>query len=179
MPAPSALKVGRTQDGYRVLVEGRGTLRESPAVHEFTMQALGEGPGSLVIDLSACDYLDSTFLGCLVDLNKRHGRTRPSRFAVAAPPQVRTRLLSPSRLDTFLNVIGEAPEVIGEDLELAPNLTARADLGRHVMDCHRRLAELGGPQQAAFEQIAERFAMELIARGSGPDTGRSDRDPER
>jgi hypothetical protein len=141
------------------------------------MHVLGEEPGLMVIDLSACDYLDSTFLGCLVDLNKRHGRTRPTRFAVAAPPQACRRLLSPSRLDTFLNLIGEAPEVIGDDVDLPSNATGQVELGRHVMDCHRRLAELGGPNQAAFERIAERFAVELTTKESRPDAGR--RGPER
>src|SRR5262249_19078749 len=116
MPTPSALKVGRTRDGYRVRVEGKGTMRESPAVHEFAMHTLDAAPASLVIDLSGCDYLDSTFLGCLVDLHRRHGRERPARFEVAAPPQARLRLLASSRLDALLNLIDEAPQVIGEDV---------------------------------------------------------------
>src|SRR4051812_36843229 len=133
MPTLSTLKVGRTRDGYRVRVAGRGTMRESPAVHQFAMHAIEDGPGNLVIDLSACDYLDSTFLGCLADLHKRLGRSGTPRFAVAAPPQARRRLLAPSHLDALLNPIEEAPEVIGEDLDLPANAMSPGELGLHVM----------------------------------------------
>jgi hypothetical protein len=33
-----------------------------------------------VFDLSACEYLDSTFLGCLMDVYRRFGRTQPQRY---------------------------------------------------------------------------------------------------
>src|SRR5689334_5995318 len=64
MSAPSVVKVGRTTSGYRLRVEGTGTMRESPAVGEFAERSLRDGTSTLVVDLSACDYLDSTFLGC-------------------------------------------------------------------------------------------------------------------
>ncbi len=121
-----------------------------------------------MIDLSGCDYLDSTFLGCLVDLHKRHGRGRPPRFEVAAPRRCAAACSPSSRLDALLNLIDEAPEVVGEELDLPAVAAGPAELGRHVMECHRRLAELGGPDQAAFERIADQFARELAAHGAGP-----------
>jgi hypothetical protein len=41
-----------------------------------------------------------------------------------------------------------------------PTLDKR-DLTQHVMECHRRLAEVEGPQQAAFRRIAEQLEREL------------------
>ena len=38
---------------------------------------------------------------------------------------------------------------------------ASTDVMRHVMECHRLLAELGGPQQAAFAAIADHLEREL------------------
>src|SRR5437016_6281177 len=93
----SRLRVGLTASGYLVQVEGRGTLRESPALHEFAVQSLDgqRGPGTVVVDLSHCDYLDSTFLGCLVSLHRKYNRTQPHRFQVAAPYDKCQRLLAP------------------------------------------------------------------------------------
>ena len=42
------------------------------------------------------------------------------------------------------------------------------DLGRHIMECHRRLAELGGSQAASFRSIADHLAREL---GEAPEGG--------
>ena len=39
------------------------------------------------VDLSGCDYLDSTFLGCLVEMQRRAGKAAPGRFVVSAPPE--------------------------------------------------------------------------------------------
>ena len=174
MGATSELKVGRTGGGFRIRVEGRGTLRESPAVGDFAARALADGTGSLVVELSACDYLDSTFLGCLVSLHKRFGHDQPPRFAVAASPEVSRRLLGANHLDRFLNVVDEGPKVVGEDISLPAAAPAGVDLGHHVLECHRRLAEAGGPNREAFGRVADQLSLEL--KGPEPrDLGRGGR----
>jgi anti-anti-sigma regulatory factor len=162
MSVPSVVKVGRTRTGYRLRVEGQGTMRESPAVHQFAVRALEDETPALAVDLSACEYLDSTFLGCLVGLHKRYGRGKPPRLLIAASPEVCRRLLTPSHLDSLLNTSGECPEVIGEDLTIPPLALGGTDLGWHIMECHRRLAEVGGPDQDVFEAIADQLAEELL-----------------
>ncbi|HMB02962.1 MAG TPA: STAS domain-containing protein [Isosphaeraceae bacterium] len=164
MTAPSRLIVGRTNSGYCLRVEGRGTMRESPAAHEFGREILDSEGGSLVVALEACDYLDSTFLGCLVDLHRRYGKQEPPRFLVAASPEQCRRLFAPNHLDKLLKATEVGPEVIGEEFVLPPLAKGSDELGLHVMECHRRLAELGGPNQAAFARIADQLARELVNR---------------
>src|SRR6516165_4500505 len=96
----STFRIGRTVSGYMLRVEGRGTLQESPAIHDFAARILDQGPeaGTFVIDLAACDYLDSTFLGCLVMLHRRYNHPVPHRFRVAASAEKCQKLLAPTRL---------------------------------------------------------------------------------
>lgn len=164
MPVSATVRVGRTGSGYRIRVEGHGTMRESPAVHEFARQVLDGEPGALVMDLSACTYLDSTFLGNLVDLRRRYDLGHPPRFLLVAPPEVRKRLLAPNHLDSLFPFTERCPEVIGEDVELSPVTLGRDDLGLHVLETHRRLAEVEGPNQAAFREVVDRLSRELAAR---------------
>ena len=54
-------------------------MKVSPAVREFAEQALaakrsGCEPLAIGFDLSACEYMDSTFLGCLVCLHRGAGK---------------------------------------------------------------------------------------------------------
>src|SRR5262245_58198315 len=115
MSQPTSLRVGQTDDGYIVRVEGRGTMRESPAAEVFARQALREEPARTVIfDLQACSYLDSTFLGCLITLHKEFKGLHPPRFFVAAPAECRTRLLAPTFLDRYLNLL-ESPPATPDD----------------------------------------------------------------
>src|SRR4051812_26393353 len=50
MSALSKTRVSRTPSGYYIRVEGRGTLRESPAVHAFAGHVLESEPGTVVLD---------------------------------------------------------------------------------------------------------------------------------
>ena len=161
MAAPSVLKVARTPTGYCIRIEGRGTMKESPCAGQFASRSFEAEGATVVVDLAACEYLDSTFLGCLVEMKKRAGRTAPERFAVSAPAEKAKKLLGPTRLDVVLRPTEEPPQVVGEYVTLAAADPAGADVMRHVMECHRLLAELGGPQQAAFAAIADNIEREL------------------
>jgi anti-anti-sigma factor len=157
------LRVGRTDSGVLVHVEGQGTLSESPALREFVVQSLEAqlGLSTVVVDLLHCDYLDSTFLGCLVGLHRKYNRTVPHRFLVVASHDKSQRLLGPTHLNQVLDVTDVCPEPIGETVELTGPILSTADLGRHVMECHRLLAELGGSRAPSFRSIADQLAREL------------------
>ena len=157
----SALRVGRTNTGYVVYVEGRGTMRESSALCDFAIGCVEDEECTLAVDLSRCDYLDSTFLGCLVSLNKRFGRPSAGRYTIVADEDRSRYLLATAHLHTVLPVEKSPPSIIAECFELRPATIEREELGRHVMECHRRLAELDGPNQAVFKRIADQLAAEL------------------
>ena len=161
MAGTSVLKVAATAGGCCIRVEGRGTMRESPAAAEFAGKVLSEPGTSVVVDLSACDYLDSTFLGCLVEMHRRAGRSTPSRLTIAAPKEVVHKLLSPTKLDMVLSTTLTPPQVVGEFVALPAAEPGSRDVMRHVMECHRLLADVGGPQKAAFAAIADSIEREL------------------
>ena len=165
-PANSAILVGRVNNGYVIQVVGRGTARESVAVARFVTEALESENVPLTIDLSACDYLDSTFLGCLATMSRQYGQGSLTRFTVAASPEKCRKLLAPCRLDTFLKVTDSPPAIEATMLMLYSSDLDELELGRHVMQSHRILAELGGPHSEAFAGIANQLQRELAAKES-------------
>ena len=84
MPQQSVLKVARTPGGYCLRVEGRGTMRESQSAAQFVAGPLEREGATVVVDLSACDHLDSTFLGCLVEMQRKAGKSLPPRLVISA-----------------------------------------------------------------------------------------------
>src|SRR4051812_5597953 len=81
MATATALHVAPTTNGCVIRVEGRGTMKESPAARAVAMQTLSAEPTtSVVVDLNSCDYLDSTFLGCLAQMYNRFDLHEPKRF---------------------------------------------------------------------------------------------------
>jgi anti-anti-sigma regulatory factor len=64
----SKILVARSGDLGFVKVVGRGSFQNSGCLKAFYLQLLKEGVSRFVIDLGACTYLDSTFLGILLGL---------------------------------------------------------------------------------------------------------------
>ncbi len=154
------------QDGENTLLRivGRGTLQESPTFLAFAMQSLDDPQASVVVDLIECEYLDSTFLGSLVALQKRFGRLEPPRFSVVADQPTQTRLLAMTGLNRVLNLCAKlaANPVIWEPIPICP--PDCDDFRQHVMQCHRHLAEAGGPKSDIFLRIVDRMQQELQSR---------------
>lgn len=167
----SMIRVASSAAGFLVRVEGWGTMRESPLLQDFAGECLEGNRWPLVVDLSACGYLDSTFLGCLVGLHRRFGGD-PPRFFVAAGAAERQRLLAPLQLHRVLRLIDEAPQPSGGWLTLcatrhgSPHGTNSQEkdvlqLGRHLLECHRRLADLGAANEAVFGPVIEQLAADV------------------
>jgi anti-anti-sigma regulatory factor len=162
MAARSNITVARFSSGVTIRVDGPGTIGESQLMHAFALEVLrGDAARRVIIDLADCAYMDSTFLGGLISLFRRHSA---GRFAVYAPGVRRRALFGQSRLDTVLPFVDELPAA-GDHIRLdAPQIpSAGDDLARHVIDCHRRLAELGGPDAPELARVADAIAAELDA----------------
>lgn len=157
----SVLEVGRTADGFVVRVAGRGSMHESPGLTAFAAETLGATPGAgFTIDLSACEYLDSTFLGCLVGLHKKFNSDGSLRVRVAGSDERLARLFGPSGLDRILPR-GTDPDEVDQWLAVPAVRLDRHRLGEHLLECHRRLADAGGPQAETFAAVADHLEREL------------------
>jgi anti-sigma B factor antagonist len=159
------ITAGPTDQGVRLTVEGRGTLVESQSLRELVDAALVDPGARVIIDLDRCDYLDSTFLGMLVGVHKRYGAP-PSRYAIAASLETRRALFALSRLDRVLCFVPVPPAYSSEPQPLAPHTIAADVLGRHVVEAHRDLAQLGGAEADRFRAVADAVAAELAGRGA-------------
>lgn len=156
------LRAGRTESGYCLRIVGRGTMNQSCGARDFVVRSLEGGGESLVIDLFECEYLDSTFLGCLVELHRRFNRDKPARLFVAAGEAKVRQLLHATSVDKVLKIVPTACACVGECIALPIDTTNDpAALSRHIMECHRRLAEIEGPNQVKFAMIADHLAAEL------------------
>jgi len=155
------LTVDGTESGYVCRIEGRGTMGESPHVRDFICGAIADG-AHVVLDLSTCEYLDSTFLGCLVMLHAR-GENQDGSFRIFADPSRREKLLGTVHLDHYLNFTDECPAGTGDPVTLDVSVLDRAEFGEHLLETHRKLAELGGPAAGTFQKVADQIARELGA----------------
>lgn len=159
--ASSSLKLARNRSTYVFRIEGRGTIRESKAFQTLAEDILETDDGLVTLDLSACNYLDSTFLGSIAILHRRFGQAKAPRFVVHAARSHCRSLFGPTHLDTIVSIAEQLPSTIGDFEEVEIKEDAAPSLGRHVMHCHQRLAEIDSPHQQKFAAIAQRLEDEL------------------
>jgi anti-anti-sigma factor len=65
-------KLEKTGDvGIIYIFLTRATLAKAVAFKEFVSEIIESGSNKLIVDLSICEYIDSTFLGAMVALLKK------------------------------------------------------------------------------------------------------------
>lgn len=157
--ASCQIKIFCVDGGYLFRIVGRGSMRESPAFRDFVSGALEDG-ANVVVDLSPCEHLDSTFIGCLVILNQRAGGELGS-FSLFGNETVRERLFGYSHLDRILTFVDELPTCSEAPVSLQVTNLERREFCQHLIDAHDKLAELGGPSSNTFQRIVDELKREL------------------
>jgi anti-anti-sigma factor len=153
------ISVASTSHGYVVRIQGNGTSADSPALARFVNECLVQDEQPAVwVDLLGCDYLDSTFLGCLVKLQRAGTQTR---FRVVADEAARKRLLAATSLDGFFQFDSQAPKSTSPFTKLDVTSISQRELGQHIMEAHQALGEVPGEFAAKFKGIASRLMDEL------------------
>ena len=158
----TTLKIAPTENGCVIRVEGEGTMGQSPAAREVALNTLGADANAVVVfDLSACEYLDSTFLGCLMDVYRRFGRSAPQRYFIAASAEQRKKLLGPTHIDRLIPTLDAAPPPCGPWVAVRTQSLNSRDLTKHVLECHQALADSDCPMRGVFAKIVTHLEREL------------------
>jgi anti-anti-sigma regulatory factor len=158
------LKIAPTETGCCIRVEGQGTMQQSPAAKDVAARTFqGDPSATVVFDLSACNYLDSTFLGCLMDLYRNYAKSAGAaeRYFIAASAEQRKTLFGPTHLDRLIKTLETPPVPRGPWFEVPEQVLDKKELMRHVANCHRALSEVEGPMSGAFLKIAQQIETEL------------------
>jgi anti-anti-sigma regulatory factor len=159
---PCTLKVAQTETGCCIRVEGQGTMQQSPTARDLAVRTLEGDPSAVVVmDLSACTYLDSTFLGCLMDLFRMFGKSKPPRYFLFGSTEQLKKVLGPTHIERLIPQVPALPALRGQWVAVHSSALEKKEQLRHVMDCHRALAEVDGPMKGAFARIAEQIEKEL------------------
>ena len=130
-------------------IRGRGTWQDCDAFYD-TAQALADDLKPVVIDLSACDYLDSTFLGTVHEL--------------VTGSKVRLQSLTPSVRATFeemdmsdvLRAADQPATPLPEELTPLSSVAAAGSASqKRILRAHETLSELSDRNKSKFAGVVE------------------------
>src|SRR5271155_1278478 len=100
----SKILVARNVDLGFIKVVGRGSFQNSGCLKAFYQQLVKEGVTRFVVDLDACTYLDSTFLGILLGLGLKLKESGPRRLHILNANPRNLELLKNLGLDRLINI---------------------------------------------------------------------------
>ena len=104
---------------------------------------------AMYVDLSLCDYMDSTFMGLLVGFNKRILRSSGKRLSIVAPSKPAADLLSGLGLSSLVEILER--ESFPEGMEnIIKTRNANSDL---LLKAHENLMELSEENRKKFSTL--------------------------
>lgn len=160
-PPPAAVQMLQGTAGTRAFmsIAGTGTWTRSQAFLDAALRLLRR-KRTLTIDLGACEYLDSTFLGTLNEIvTSRLDAVRLQRV----PASIRA-LFEELCMTSVLNHASLITEALPERMEPVSGAAVDAtQQGWRMLKAHEILSSLSDENQAQFQGVVESLRTDLEA----------------
>ena len=156
----STVLVGSLGRTVWLKVNGRGTFQNSPAVKEFVKQMIQRGNRDFVIDLGACELMDSTFMGTLAGVALRLREIGQGQLKTVNVNPRNASLLENLGLDQLFSVETGSPS------DAPTRLTKTApvqdqDAKETVLEAHEALIEADADNEVKFRDVVDYLRQEL------------------
>lgn len=164
-------------DGFSwIRCEGKGSFLNSPAVKAFGDSRIAAGEMLVVVDLSACTGMDSTFMGTLAGMSTRLSTRGGGVLQIADPGSRNLRSLEDLGLDHLMQI--DPPGAVWRaNLQSirgglkSPSEAAAIDAlqrARHVLEAHQNLSELNDKNAREFSDVVTTLKTSLSGDANAP-----------
>jgi anti-sigma B factor antagonist len=161
----SKILVARSANLGFIKVAGRGSFQNSGCVKVFYQQLLKEGVNRFVVDLDACTYLDSTFLGILLGLGLKLKEAGNGLLHILNASPRNLELLRNLGLDRLINIDSQRVELNGvneKPLEEMPcPVPTRSEAAPTILEAHENLMEFDPRNVPKFKDVVEFLREDL------------------
>lgn len=170
--ADNFISVGIFEGFSWIRCEGKGSFLNSPALKNFGDARISAGELLLIVDLSQCSGMDSTFMGTLAGMSARLSSRDGGSLQIAEPGPRNLRSLEDLGLDHLMEI--DPPEAIWrgkidairKDLKPPGSILHLNELQRtrHVLEAHENLSDLNDQNEREFSNVVEVMKTNLSDR---------------
>jgi anti-anti-sigma factor len=149
---PEALRYKEKDNVLYIRAEGHVTAALCADLRFMVFERFDSEPAvaGMFVDLSACTYMDSTFMGLLVGFHKRLARVKAGKLRIVNPTKSALELLSGLGLVPLVEVVG-GPVSFPPDMEdVLKTRSTGADL---LLKAHENLMELSEDNAKRFSTL--------------------------
>ncbi|MCP4614133.1 MAG: SpoIIE family protein phosphatase [Planctomycetes bacterium] len=159
VPTSGSLHYGELDESTVINIRGRGTYMLS---HNFfdAVQAIIDGKRGLTIDLSGCDYLDSTFLGMIHEVVAMGDKAGVPVHVQRISESIRS-LFEELSMDLVLQHVHEPAESLPYMEPLVKAAPDEGNLHRRILRAHDVLVSLSDENRQKFQGVVEMLRKEM------------------
>jgi len=106
------ISLSTATDPMVTAVVGRLDLRTAPELRTQVAAALIAGPGSMIIDLTDVEFIDSSGLGVLIGLHKQ-AAAQGGRLTIVPPTGSARQIFALTRTESFFNIVPNQHAALG------------------------------------------------------------------
>lgn len=147
------VRASRHGQAVHFQIHGCGRMTESLPFRRFAERCLQDGANCLRVDLRHCSYLDSTFLGTLLQL-QRATRKHSASFVLVSPSDECSKLLHQIGVQDIFAVHMDEELICSNWLEVVASPEDPEAFNNNVLQAHEELASLGGASGDCFKRVA-------------------------
>ena len=154
--------LGEQPERMTLCVRGRGNWKQSATFHEKCAAAI-ESRRAVMVDLTLCQHLDSTFLGTIHELSERSDQTNIEFRIQGVTPPVEQLFLELG-METVMDHI--VPPVLPLPRQMVPIVGSELDKraqALHLLRVHQGLAGLSERNLREFDPLIEMLRHEVAA----------------
>ncbi len=162
LAATPSLQIGQDEQGTVICLNGRGCWTHSADFFEVCLQELTPDR-SLTLDLSYCEYMDSTFLGTLQELVDQSELENMPLFLQHVPSMVADLFRELGMTRVMSRILHDDVDIRMPEI-LTPVLYGGFSDREHqhrVLHAHEALAELNDNNRREFDRLIDMLRKEL------------------
>jgi anti-anti-sigma factor len=164
------LYIGTRGNEIYIRAEGQVTANLSFPIREHLYKKLVnmETPLSIYFDLSNTDYMDSTFMGLLVGIERRTFACFKNHIRVINPNHAAMKFLKSMRLNSILDIsnLTIPDSVIFQEFDETVHID-ELEKSRIVLNSHKNLSEIDTDNKKRFEKLQEILEKQIKEKSSG------------
>ena len=152
MDSSSGIEVGELRGAATVRVVGKGTHLNSHLLKEYATHVLEKKGSPFQLDLSACSYMDSTFLGMLAGMGVRRcqNQSHPIRV-IGISPRVKGMMEGLGIDHLFEMIDGPVPAAALRPMDSRP--ASPDQKSRDMLEAHETLVAVSSSNEAKFRDV--------------------------
>lgn len=172
MSATDSISTCRQGDYSWIRCDGKGSFLNSHHVKQCAEGELAHGMGHIVIDLSKCTGMDSTFMGTMAGIALKLAKLPGGKMEVANPGEKNRASLEDLGLGVLMEIDPEHPgwaadlDDIERDLRPCEVDPGKIEKAPHVLDAHKKLCEADESNTEKFGTVLEFLEAEVNAKKS-------------